>query len=216
METPVNTQEPCCSTDKKKKCCLCSPQMIFNIVAAVLIVLLIVLQFFNPFGNKSEIVGSSDGSINIAWIESDSIMTQYELAAVLKEDLIKLNDSLDKEFSKKQENFQARVNQYQANMQNGKIQTKDDASRQEQALAAEQEQLMNLRDSYLAQVQSKQLEMNNQILDSIISVIEKYPEEFPYNFVLDYNSGSGIIYADKTLNITAKVIDKMNKEYKGK
>ena len=213
METNEMNQESCCSPDKKKKCCLCSPQMIFNMAAGLLILVLLVMQFYNPFSSKSGIV-VPDGGLNIAYVESDSIMTQYELVDTLKGDLVKLNDSLDKDFTKRQEGFQARVNLFQQNVQNGKIQTKDDYSRQESALASEQEQLMNLRDSYLAMVQQKQIDMNNRILDSIVSVIKTYPEEFPYDYVLDYNSGTGILYANDKLNITVKVVDRLNKEYK--
>lgn len=213
MEINETNQENCCSPDKKKKCCLCSPQMIFNIAAGLLILILLVLQFYNPFSSKSGIV-VPDGGLNIAYVESDSIMTQYELVEILKADLVKINDSLDKDFTKRQEAFQARVNLFQQNVQNGKIQTKDEYSRQESALGAEQEQLVNLRDSYLAQVQQKQLGMNSQILDSIVSVIKRFPEEFPYDYVLDYNSGTGILYANEKLNITVKVIDRLNKEYK--
>ena len=213
METNEINQESCCSPDKKKKCCFRSPQMIFNMVAGLLIIILIVLQFYNPFSSKSD-VAVPNGSPNIAYVESDSIMTQYELVDTLKGDLVKLSDSLDKDFTKRQEGFQARVNLFQQNVQNGKIQTKDDYSRHETALAAEQEQLMNLRDSYYAMVQKKQIAMNKQILDSIVSVIEKYPEEFPYDYVLDYNSGTGILYANDKLNITVKVVDRLNKEYK--
>ncbi|KAF5048940.1 Outer membrane protein [anaerobic digester metagenome] len=213
MEINETNQESCCSPDKKKKCCLCSPQMIFNMAAGLLILILLVLQFYNPFSSKSDIV-VPDGGLNIAYVESDSIMTQYELVDTLKGDLVKLNDSLDKDFTKRQESFQARVNAFQQNVQNGKIQTKDDYSRQESALASEQEQLMNLRDSYLAMVQQKQIAMNSRILDSIVSVIKKYPEEFPYDYVLDYNSGTGILYANDKLNVTVKVVDRLNKEYK--
>lgn len=209
-ETP---QENCCAPENKKKCCLCSPQMIFNLAAGLLIVVLIVLQFYNPFNSKGGVV-SSEGSVNIAYVESDSIMTQYELVDTLKSGLVKLNDSLDKDFTKRQESFQARVNAFQQSVQTGKIQTKDEYSRQESALGSEQEQLMNLRDSYLAQVQKVQLDMNSRILDSIISVIKKYPQDFPYDFVLDYNSGTGILYANDKLNITEKVVERLNQEYK--
>ena len=212
MEINETNQANPCSPDQKKKCNFCSPQMIFNIAAGLFILVLLVLQFYNPFSSKSDIV-VPDGSLSIAYVESDSIMTQYELVEILKADLVKLNDSLDKDFTKRQEGFQARVNLFQQNVQSGKIQTKDEYSRQESALAAEQEQLMNLRDSYLAQVQTKQLDMNSQILDSIVSVIKKYPEEFPYDFVLDYNSGTGILYANEKLNVTVKVIERLNKEY---
>ncbi|HPF00556.1 MAG TPA: OmpH family outer membrane protein [Bacteroidales bacterium] len=212
MEMNLNNQENSFVPDEKKKSCLRSPQMIFNIAAGVLILILLILQFYNPFSKENGIV-VPDGGLNIAYVESDSIMTQYDLVDTLKGDLVKLNDSLDKDFTKRQEGFQARVNLFQQNVQNGKIQTKDDYSRQESALAAEQEQLMNLRDSYLAQVQQKQIAMNNQILDSIVSIIKQYPEEFPYDYVLDYNSGTGILYANDKLNITVKVVDRLNKEY---
>ena len=211
MENNLINQDNYNCSDKEKKCCFCSPQMIFNIVSGLLIILLLVLYLFKP--SKSELNNTTADGVKIAYVESDSIMTQYKLADTLKGGLLKLSDSLEKDLSKRQESFQARVNLFQQNVQNGKIQTKDDYNRQESALANEQQQLMGLHDSYLAAVQQKQIEMNKRILDSIISVINKYPAEFPYDYVLDYNSGTGILYAKDELNITVKVVDKLNKEF---
>ena len=212
MENNTNLNENTCSSEKQK-CCLCKPQSIFNIVAALLIIILLILQFYNPFRKSNEVV-LNNGGLNIAYVESDSIMTNYILVDTLMEELKSLSDSLDKEFSKKQQAFEARVNLFQQNVQNGKIQTKDQYAKQEAALAAEQQQLMNLRDSYLAQVQLKQMSINQTLLDSLTSVIKKNPKDFPYDYVLDFNKGSGLLYANDKLNITEKIIEKLNSEYK--
>lgn len=212
MENNTNLNENSCSSDKKK-CCLCKPQSIFNIVAALLIIILLILQFVNPFKKTSE-VASNNSELSVAYVVSDSIMTNYVLVDTLMADLKKLNDSLDKEFSKKQQIFETRVNVFQQNVQNGKIQTKDEYSRQEAALAAEQQQLMNLRDSYLAQVQLMQMNINQTLLDSLTSVIKKNPKDFPYDYVLDFNKGSGLLYANDKFDITEKIIEKLNSEYK--
>lgn len=195
------------------RCCGGKGQFIFNIAAGVLILVLVVLQFFNPFAKKGPDPVTSGTSPSIAYVVSDSIMNKYKLVDTLEAQLNRLRDSLDKDMTTRQTSFEARVNAYQQNMQNGKITTIDEAKRQESQLAAEQEQLMNMRDLYLAQVQQLQLDMNMRILDSIQSVVKRFPDEFPYDYVLGYTKGAGILYAAEKFDITDKVVAKMNEEY---
>lgn len=211
MENQTLPEEKC-TTDNHSKCCGGKCQLIFNIVAGVVLVLLVVMQFYNPFSKTGPAVNTSGGP-SVAYVTSDSIMSQYELVDSLEAQLKRTSDSLDKDITAKQESFQARVNIYQQNLQNGKITTVDDAKRQETALTNEQEQLMGLRDLYVNRVSQMQMDMNMRILDSIVSVIKRFPEEFPYDYVLGYTRGAGILYASEKFDITKQVIAKMNDEY---
>lgn len=191
-------------------------QLIYNIASAAAIVALFVLFLLkmNPSGSGSTNVRGDGSSINIAYVNSDSLMNNYVLVDTMMAQLQRLNDSLDKDITGREQSFQARVMAYQQNLQNGTIQTVDQAKQQEAALQAEQEQLYKLRDQYLNQVAVMQNQMNMQVIDSITSVIDHNPEDFPYDFVLGYTKGAGILYASDQFDITKDVLDVLNENYK--
>ncbi len=213
MENQTQNEEPCCQDHQSS--CQRRFQMIFNIVAGVAIVFLLILQFFNPFAKKpTQVVGSDGGTASIAYVVTDSIMSGYTLVDTLDARKQRFSDSLDKDYEAKRKGFQARLNAYQQNMQNGKITTVDEARKIEEQLGAEQEKLVAIQETYLGMMQQQQMNMQLQILDSIVSVIKSYPEEFPYDYVLGYAKGGGILYASDKLDITGSVMEKLNQRYK--
>lgn len=190
-------------------------QFIYNIASGVAIITLFVLFIFKFYAGGDSNRGSrNNGSgVNIAYVNSDSVMNAYVMVDTLLAELQRLNDSLDKDITAREQTFQARVMAYQQNLQNGTITTVDQAKQQEAALQAEQESLMNLRDMYLNEIAIQQNNMNMRIIDSISIVIERNPEEFPYDFVLGYTKGAGILYASDQFEITSQVIEILNETY---
>lgn len=209
MENTENKQD-CCSSEKKHKSCLCRPQMIFNIVASILIIVLLILQFYNPFSSTL-----SGDAPRIAYINSDSIDTQYVMVKVLEKEMKVVNDSIDGILMSKGEDLQNRINTFQQKAQSGQLSAAD-AKVQEETLLKEQEQYMALRDELDGVRQKRYAQINNRILDSLESVIKRFPDEFPFDYVMGYKRGAGILYASDKFDITNKVIDKMNKEFEGK
>ncbi|PKP05406.1 MAG: hypothetical protein CVU11_00435 [Bacteroidetes bacterium HGW-Bacteroidetes-6] len=201
------------STEKQTRCAL-NGQSIFNIVAAVVIVLLVVMQFYNPFVKTINVAGNDNGDLRIAFVVSDSLMTKCVMVDTMSAQLARLQDSLQKDLQTRQQGFEARVNLFQQNMQNGKITTETQAKQQQIALQNEQEGLMALNDQYTNQISTIQLQMNYALIDSVNSVIKHYPEEFPYDFVLGYTKGAGILYASDKFDITSAVLEKLNQDYK--
>lgn len=189
-------------------------QLIYNVVSGLAIVALFVLIFIkmNPSGSSKNV--SNDGSpTNIAYVNSDSLMGSYVLVDTLMANLQRVNDSLQKDLQSRQQGFQARVNAYQQNLQNGTIQTVDQAKQQENALQAEQENLMNLSDQYTNKVAVLQAQMNYQIIDSVQSVINLNRDAFPYDVVLGYTKGAGILYVSEDLDITDQILEVLNGNY---
>ncbi len=196
-------------TGKKSK-----GQLIYNIASGLAIVALFVLFFIkmNP-SVASKNVSGDGSSTNIAYVNSDSLMGSYVLVDTLMANLQRVNDSLQKDLQSRQQGFQARVNAYQQNLQNGTIQTVDQAKQQENALQAEQENLMNLSDQYTNKVAVLQAQMNYQIIDSVQSVIKLNREVFPYDVVLGYTKGAGILYVSEDLDITGQILEMLNEKY---
>jgi len=220
MEEPVTPQENCCHTDNKKKCCWCSPQMIFNYVTGALILALLAIVIFNPFKpaeeKKERSVVTSTGAPMVAYVETDSIISQYQLVKDGDKKIQNFSDSLEKDMTSRAQNFQNKANAYQVNLQNGKITTQQQADQQRQALEAEQQKLMEIQQSYRDKVSKMQDDLSKRLLDSISSVVKNNPDKFPFDYVLSNTTRSRILYVDKKFDITNAVIKLLNEQYNKK
>jgi outer membrane protein len=94
--------------------------------------------------------------------------------------------------------------------------TLDQARSTEAQLGQKQQELVAYRDRSAQTLAQEEADKNGELYDLIYSYIEKYNKDNNYEYVLGYTKGGGILFADSTLNITQKMVDGLNKEYKSK
>lgn len=216
---PLNEQAPVITEPaepKGRSCPLLKGQTIYNILSGAAIIALFVIIFTGSKGNGPVAGGGAPGSTSYAFVETDTVLAHYTLVDTLKAKLQRQTAKLEKDLSDKEQSLKAKIATYQRNMQNGRITSADEAKRQEQTLGEEQQNLMQLRDQYMAQLSQFQSDINLEILDSLTSTIKRHQKDYPYDFIFGYSKGGGILYANPKLDITQSVIEKLNKNYSGK
>jgi outer membrane protein len=197
---------------QKMKCSLnINGQTVYNILSALAILVLFILFFTKNKTHRDKQVTSSN--VSILYVNVDSLMDKYDLVDTLENHLNLVKDSLQKILLNKQNVLQKKIADYQQRMQSGKITTKDEANRIERNLAAEQEALMKLNDEFNLQISKLQKELNDQILDSIQSMIKKYPEKYKASVLFGYTKGGGILYIDPSQDVTKEMIKDLNKKF---
>jgi outer membrane protein len=60
------------------------------------------------------------------------------------------------------------------------------------------------------------LKKTEEFYGNIFEYIKSYNKENGYEFVLGYSKGGGILFADASLDVTKKIVEGLNKEYKEK
>lgn len=204
-----NQQDPIQIEAKGKSCPLLSRQMIFNIVILAGLIFCIILIFTGRNASDKE---NGSNEMHIGFISTDSLMSQYELfqdmKVILEAETLRMRDDL----AKKEQSLQAQYQSYQKKAQSGNI-SYDDAKSTEQYLAAQQQELMTLSETYTNQIATKEYEMSVRVLDSLNVVIEIVNAEDQYDYILGYTQGAGILYANPKYDITEKVIGMLNERY---
>ena len=167
------------------------------------------------------IVNASISQVKIAFVDSDAIIKQLpEAQAVQKqiEDLQKLYvdtlSSKENEYKGKAEALKTKYEDAQKQVQEGKL-TPDQVKALDAEISAMQTELQKLEQDYTEYKQeiqqillAKQSELFKPVKDKITRVIEQVAKELKYNYVLD-KAGDSLIYGDKELDITFKVLDKL-------
>lgn len=186
-----------------------------NILSIIGIIVLFVLYFKQSCDAPSSAdtnVSNIAETKNIVFVNSDTLRAHYEL---VKEITMQLEDDYsakEKDISVRQQRYEKDASYFQQQVQTGAI-SEQSAQMIYEELMKNQQDLISLRDRYTEEISQKEYLMNERFIDSVYNFLERYNQEYSFDYILGYSRGSGILNAKDTLDITWDVIRKMNEEY---
>ncbi len=149
---------------------------------------------------------------NIAYVDNDYLLDNYILAIKMSAEFDAEQRRLENDLERRQRNFQIEVERFQRDIERGHV-TMEEAQVLEQELLMQQQDLFQLGETYRERLARREFEMNSELLDSIRKFLDRYNVEKGYDFILGYARGGGILYANKKHDITAEVLERLNREY---
>lgn len=166
-------------------------------------------------------VNAGYSQVKIAFVDSEVIIKQLPEAQQVQkqiEDLQKLYvDTLtakETEYKSKADVLKTKYEEAQKLVQEGKL-TPDQVKALDAEIGSLQTELQKMEADYADYKQgvqqilvAKQQELFKPVKEKITKTIELVAKELKYNFVLD-KAGDAVIYGDKDLDITFKVLDKL-------
>ena len=141
----------------------------------------------------------------IAFVEVDSIMTQYQFC---KEYSLVLQNTL----AQKQQQLEAAAANFQQKLQQNAY-TREQAQGIQAQLQRQNADLQALNQRLSGEFQSETEKYNNALRDSISHFLKAYNKDKKFSLILS-KAGDNILYADKAHDITNDVIAGLNKAYK--
>ena len=197
----------------KKKNLLCTLAL-----AALASVALNSCNDSNKMDDKPEKVAAqtaSPGTLRIAFVEVDSIMSQYDFCKDYSKILEKRSNNSQNALAAQEKNLSAAVQNFQNKLQNNGFNSQQEAEKQQAALQRQQEQLLAARDRLAGELQTQTEKFNAALHDSLQHFLAQYNKDKKFSMILA-KSGDNILYADKALDVTAEVVAGLNKAYKTK
>ncbi len=150
--------------------------------------------------------------LKIAYVEVDSIMTQYTFCKEQSELLEKKSQNIQNTLNQKGQSLQAAAMKFQQDVQNNKY-TQQQAEAVQANLQKQQGDLQNLQQRLGAEFQAETEKFNKALRDSLNHYLAQYNKAKKYTLILT-KQGDNILYADKSYDITNDVIAGLNKAYK--
>ncbi len=149
----------------------------------------------------------------IAYVELDSIMSQYQLyldyEVVLKDKGAQIQNTL----AQKQRNLEQHAASLQKKYENGGFTTKDELEAAQNQIQNEQLQLQQTAEKLNAEFNIEQERINQEARDSIQAFLKEYNKTRKYDFVM-VKAGDNLLIANPKYDITADVVKGLNKRYK--
>ncbi|MCE7068360.1 OmpH family outer membrane protein [Dyadobacter sp. CY326] len=189
--------------------------LIWNIVLSLAVAVLFFLHFS---GKPSADAGAAtDGGVvagrKTVYVQVDSLLKNYEFFKDTRKELENKNFQLENELTTKGRSLQNEVQFFQ---QRAQTMTPDQARSTEAQLMKKQQDLVAYRDQSAQALGQEEAKKNEELYKNIRAYIEKYNKENGFEYVLGYSLGGGILFANPSLDVTQKILDGLNKEYKSK
>ncbi len=155
----------------------------------------------------------SSGSLKIAYVEVDSLMTQYEFSKDFTLILQKKSNNARNTLTQKGQQLQNAATNFQQKLQNNGFTSREQAESQQAAIQRQQQSLQELQARLENELANETAKYNTALRDSLMHFLDDYNKDKKFDLILT-KQGDNILYAAKRFDITNDVINGLNKRYK--
>ena len=153
------------------------------------------------------------GNLKIAYVEVDSLMTQYEFCKEFTLVLQKKSNNARNTLNQKGQQLQNAAANFQQKLNNNGFTSREQAESQQAAIQRQQQSLQELQGRLENELASETAKYNEALRDSLMHFLDAYNKDKQYDLILT-KQGDNILYAAKRFDITKDVINGLNKRYK--
>jgi outer membrane protein len=208
QETP-SVESNCEATEKKANL-----NLIISIVLGVLVIVLFILHFTGGKSNSQPVTAATAASSGkIAFINSDSILSQYAMAKEIKAQLEDKVKKVQSELATREASFQKRVKDFQDKMQAKSI-TQDQAQKTNDQLTQEKQSLDGLSSQYQQLIAQQQQELTIALHDTITNYLKRFNKDVKFDYIFNFRAGGDLLFQNPGLDITDVVLKGLNEDYK--
>jgi len=192
---------------------------IINGVLIVAVIVLFILQFTGRKAdskkseNADSLTVSTDIQLPIAYIRTDSLLTNYKFYNDLNNTLMKKIEDRGLNLRKKEERFQKEYLDYQEKAQRNLFMSPERRQQEENRLLTLQQELQNYSDQTNKEMAAESDKMQRQLHDTITTYIKLFNTPKKYEFIFSNTGTDNLFYADDKYDITQEIIDLLNARY---
>ena len=154
---------------------------------------------------------ATDG-MRIAYVEVDSLMSQYEFCKEYMAVLQKKSNNARNTITQKGKQLQAAAANFQQKLQNNGFTSREQAESVQAAIQRQDQDLQELQSRLGAELDAETAKYNNALRDSLQNFLKDYNKTKKYDLIIS-KAGDNILFADKKFDITNDVINGLNKRY---
>jgi len=165
-----------------------------------------------PSKVESTTTGSHEG--RVAYVDMDTLQAKYLYLKNGKESLEKESAALEAELGRMQQNLQSEAISFQKKAQAGEYKTQAEGEAAQGKLQKLQHALEERKQSMGAALMKKSDAFTKDLQERLDKYLLKYNADKHFDYILQYQKGGTILFANPELDITNDVANGMNEEDK--
>ena len=160
---------------------------------------------------EPEVAASNSNGLRIAYIEIDTLTAQYEFAKEKSLELEKKGTNARNTIQSKTQQLEKNAQSFQQKLQNNGFTSREQAEAAQANLQREQQNIMALQQRLEGELANEQQKFLQAFQDSLDNFLADYNKDKKYDMIVNK---AAVLYADKRFDITADVVNGMNRRYK--
>lgn len=156
---------------------------------------------------------NSSGEIRIAWVNTDTILSQYDFVEDINDELAIYEKNLQDKYTSSVTAFQNEYNAYIKKASEYQL-TLAQQKQKEEELGQKQIAIQQLEAELSQMAMNEKTLRNMEIHDTLVNFIARFNKDNNYTYILERAYGGGILWADTSLEITNEILKGLNEEYK--
>jgi len=190
--------------------------LIFNIIIVIAIVVLYILHFTTSSTSPVFTAGSDstkvlDASAQTVYVNGDSLLEKYDYFKKAKKDFEAKTARTEAEITAKRTALEREFAAYQ---QQGASLSQDQRAKIEENLMRKEQELRAFSENAASKLQDEQVKFNEKLFDKVSDYLKEHTKGKNYKIVMNYTKGTGILYANDSLDITNEVLEGLNAQFK--
>lgn len=153
------------------------------------------------------------GSLKIAYVEIDSLLTKYTFCKDLNETMVKKEENSRLVLNQKANELAKEKQEFQKKYDNNAFLSQDRAQQEYSRLMKMDQDLQALQSKLQSELASENQKNSLQLRDSINTFLKIFNKSYHFNLIISNTGFDNLLYADSSMNITKAVIDGLNKRY---
>lgn len=153
--------------------------------------------------------------LRIAFVEVDTLMSQYQFCRDYNLVLNKKAENIQNTLASKQRALQQHYAAVQKKYESNGFTTRDELERAQNSLQQEQQNLAELEQRLANELAQENAKLTEEMRDSIQMFLKTYNKSKKYDFILT-KQGDNLLLANPKYDITNQVVAGLNKRYKAK
>lgn len=193
-------------------------QIIINSVLAAAVVALFIIFFtVKPTGKAVQCeCPAAEGAVSmpIAYLNLDSLLTNYLFAQDASEKLMKKQEDARLKLNTKMRTFQNEYADFQRKLENNAFLSRERAESEANRLQKKQQELQELEAKLTQEIMLENQDLNMQLADTLTNYLKEFNADGRYQMILANTAKDNVLMANDSYDITAEVIEGLNARYK--
>ena len=160
----------------------------------------------------TQVVCDSTPALKIAYVDIDTLLTNYDLWIELNEEMIRKEENVRATLNEKAKSLQADYEDFERKLNNNAFATRERAEAEQNRILKKREDLESLQERLTNELAIENNKNSLLFRDSINAYVQDYNKIHGYNIILS-RIGDNILYIDNAMNITQDIIKGLNERH---
>ena len=195
-----------------------STHQILYVILFLLLAVLYLLHFSNS--NNAENITAvekqetiqplNEGSLNIAFVNSDTVSKYYEFAKKIQKSLTSKRSEAEGQIKSKYFAYESLVQEFE---KASPIMGDREKMEKAQKIRLLEQEIMQVEQQLSDQVSRQELELTQSYIEKTNDYMQEIGKTLGYDYVMSYRIGGAMLYANERHDITTEIIKLLNERY---